>query len=167
MTHTQTMPLLQMFVLAVLVAAASAGYARQRALTSPGLIGPSSALSHPGSITVGRGLDLVPTNIHPSAAIRRALQPTVGGSYSSQDYYSVPDYSTAHAVQDPYSGVNTNSRENRLGERTEGSYSVDLPDGRKQIVTYWVDGLSGYNADVQYLGQAVHPKVAAGYGGYA
>ena len=165
MTHTQPMPLLQVFVLAVLVAAASAGYARQRALTSPGLIGPSSGLSHPGSITVGRGLDLVPKNIHPSAAIGRSLQPTVVGSYSPQDYYSVPDYSTAHAVQDPYSGVNTNSRENRLGERTEGSYSVDLPDGRKQIVTYWVDGNSGFNADVQYVGRAQHPGIPIVPGG--
>ena len=99
---------------------------------------------------------------------------SLGGSYgrdTSQDYYSVPDYSTAHAVRDAYSGVNVDSQENRLGDRTEGSYSVDLPDGRKQIVTYWVDGYSGYNADVQYVGQAYHPQpyvvpggAGAGYG---
>ena len=98
------------------------------------------------------------------------MSPSLGGSYShegSLDYYSVPDYSTAHAVRDVYSGVNVDSQENRLGDRTEGSYSVDLPDGRKQVVTYWVDGYSGYNADVQYIGQAHHPQVygnGAGYG---
>ncbi|XP_043188157.1 cuticle protein 19-like [Amphibalanus amphitrite] len=85
---------------------------------------------------------------------------------AGQDYYSVPDYSTAHAVRDVYSGVNVDSQENRLGDRTEGSYSVDLPDGRKQIVTYWVDGYSGYNADVQYVGQARHPQPYGQAGGY-
>ena len=91
-----------------------------------------------------------------------------GGSYgsdSSLDYYSVPDYSTGYSVQDPYSGVDMASQENRLGDRTEGSYSVLLPDGRRQTVTYWVDGDSGYNARVTYEGVAHHPQTPVlGYG---
>ena len=110
----------------------------------------------------------------PSASPIGGSSSSSAGSYSydsSQDYYDEPDYSNSHAVKDPYSGVNTESQENRLGDRTEGSYSVDLPDGRKMVVTYYVDGKSGYVADVQYYGEAVHPQtpvvqgVGAGYGG--
>ena len=102
------------------------------------------------------------------AALVAAAAASGYGGYQNQnvDYYSVPDYSTAHAVRDAYSGVNVGSQENRLGDRTEGSYSVDLPDGRRQVVTYWVDGYSGYNADVQYVGQAYHPQTYGNAGGY-
>ena len=44
--------------------------------------------------------------------------------------------------------------EARDGDKTTGSYSVILPDGRKQTVNYYVDGYSGYVADVQYDGYA-------------
>ncbi|XP_037069624.1 cuticle protein 19-like [Pollicipes pollicipes] len=82
------------------------------------------------------------------------------------DYYAVPDYSTAYSVKDPYSGVKVDKQENRLGDKTEGSYSQVLPDGRLQVVRYWVDGYSGYNADVQYYGAAKHPHtpIHHGYG---
>jgi len=47
-----------------------------------------------------------------------------------------------------------NQYEARDGDKTTGSYSVVLPDGRKQTVNYYVDGYSGYVADVQYDGYA-------------
>ncbi|KAF0309457.1 Cuticle protein [Amphibalanus amphitrite] len=74
-----------------------------------------------------------------------------------RDYHSVPDYSYGYGVSDPVSGVHNTKEETRLGDRTEGSYSTLLPDGRRQIVTYWVDGNSGYNAKVTYEGVAQHP----------
>lgn len=49
-----------------------------------------------------------------------------------------------------------NRHESRDGTNTQGSYSVMLPDGRKQIVTYYVDGHSGYVAKVSYEGVARH-----------
>ena len=85
----------------------------------------------------------------------------VGGSYvhdSSQDYFSTPDYIASHSVNDVPSGVNMAAEENRLGDRTEGSYSVDLPDGRTQVVTYYVDGDSGYHAKVEYNDEAEVPE---------
>ena len=42
--------------------------------------------------------------------------------------------------------------EAREGDKTTGNYWVVLPDGRKQIVNYYVDGYSGYVADVKYEG---------------
>jgi len=44
--------------------------------------------------------------------------------------------------------------EGRDGDKTTGNYWVVLPDGRRQIVNYYVDGYSGYVADVKYEGEA-------------
>merc|ERR1739844_675140 len=55
-----------------------------------------------------------------------------------------------------------NADESRDGYSTKGSYSVALPDGRLQTVTYNVaDGYSGYVADVTYSGEAQSPEATA------
>ena len=63
-------------------------------------------------------------------------------------------YKYDYAVKDDYHYVDMDKYESRDGDKTTGSYSVVLPDGRKQIVTYYVDGYSGYVADVKYEGYA-------------
>ncbi|XP_037073147.1 cuticle protein 19.8-like [Pollicipes pollicipes] len=51
-----------------------------------------------------------------------------------------------------------NAQENRDGYKTQGSYTVALPDGRTQTVTYRVDdAYSGFVADVKYQGEAKYP----------
>lgn len=40
-----------------------------------------------------------------------------------------------------------------------------MPDSRTQIVRYMADDVNGYNADVQYEGQAQYPR-GGGPGGY-
>ncbi len=46
-----------------------------------------------------------------------------------------------------------------------GEYSVNLPDGRVQTVTYRADAKGGFVADVRYEGEAVFPpEPAEGYG---
>ncbi|XP_047479276.1 pro-resilin-like [Penaeus chinensis] len=44
-------------------------------------------------------------------------------------------------------------QEARDGDHTQGSYYVELPDGRLQTVKYFVDGDSGYVAEVNYEGE--------------
>merc|ERR1711881_217130 len=67
-------------------------------------------------------------------------------------------YAFQYGGADDYSGANFNAQETADGKAVSGSYSVHLPDGRVQTVTYTADHYNGYIADVKYEGQAVYPK---------
>lgn len=71
-------------------------------------------------------------------------------------------YSFQYAVRDAYSGNDYKQHESSDGNTVKGEYRVLLPDGRTQIVSYTAD-YNGYNANVQYEGQARFP--AGGGGG--
>ncbi|KAG7161013.1 Pro-resilin-like 173, partial [Homarus americanus] len=78
-------------------------------------------------------------------------------SYSAAPAYpdvNSPQYNSQYAVRDDYSGNDYGHEESRDGYNTQGTYSVLLPDGRVQRVTYYVDGDSGYVAEVTYEGEA-------------
>ena len=69
--------------------------------------------------------------------------------------YDPVNYQFNWEVIDDYARLNYGQDEARAGQATNGKYSVLLPDGRTQTVTYSVqDGYSGYSADVQYSGEA-------------
>merc|ERR1712179_109924 len=68
-----------------------------------------------------------------------------------------PKYEYTYGVADEYSGTNFEAAENRDGYKTEGSYSVNLPDGRRQTVTY-VDNGDGLEAVVTHEGEAQYPE---------
>ncbi|XP_042217631.1 adhesive plaque matrix protein-like [Homarus americanus] len=68
-----------------------------------------------------------------------------------------PKYAYNYDVADHYSGANFAASEARDGYKTEGSYTVDLPDGRTQTVTY-VDNGDGLEAVVTYEGEAQYPE---------
>jgi len=60
------------------------------------------------------------------------------------------EYQFRWEVKDEYSGQDFGQEEARSGYNTDGEYSVVLPDGRRQIVSYRVsDSESGYVADVR------------------
>ena len=60
-------------------------------------------------------------------------------------------YKYDYSVKDDYN--NYGAEESREGDSTKGSYFVDLPDGRRLVVTYYVNGKSGFVADVKYEGE--------------
>merc|ERR1719464_946109 len=64
-----------------------------------------------------------------------------------------------YGVADDYSGANYEKAENQdASGNLQGSYRVNLPDGRVQIVTYTADHTNGFVADVKYEGTAVYPE---------
>ena len=65
----------------------------------------------------------------------------------------VPVYNSQWEVKDQYAGLDFGQTEDRNGDSTKGQYSVALPDGRTQTVTYSVDGYGGFIADVAYSGE--------------
>ena len=69
-------------------------------------------------------------------------------------------YVYKYGIQDDLSGTNFEKSEsqNVIGN-VGGSFSVVLPDGRIQTVTYTADHDNGFVADVTYSGEAVFPDV--------
>jgi len=73
----------------------------------------------------------------------------------------VSPYTYQYNVADDYSGSNFQAQETDDGTAArQGSYSVALPDGRVQTVSYHADDLNGYVAEVVYDGTAAFPPAA-------
>merc|ERR1711973_819778 len=72
-------------------------------------------------------------------------------------------YAFEYGVADDYSGANFNAHEAADGKAVTGSYSVHLPDGRVQTVTYTADHYNGFVADVAYEGTAQYPEYKPTY----
>ncbi|XP_068209956.1 pro-resilin-like isoform X2 [Palaemon carinicauda] len=75
---------------------------------------------------------------------------------SSEESYESSEarYNFNWAVDHDPSSNEFGHQETRDGDDTQGSYYVQLPDGRLQTVKYFVDGDSGYVAEVNYEGSA-------------
>jgi hypothetical protein len=70
-------------------------------------------------------------------------------------------YQYSYAVADDYSKANFAANEASSNGVVTGSYTVHLPDGRIQTVTYTADHVNGYVADVTYEGTPVYPEAKA------
>ena len=78
-------------------------------------------------------------------------------TYKEPTYISDAKYNYAYEVKannDYHGNVDFGHSETRDGCSTSGKYSVLLPDGRVQTVTYTATCYGGYNADVSYYGEA-------------
>merc|ERR1711997_380555 len=99
----------------------------------------------------------------PKPVVSYAPAPKVAYKPYVDPYADEPAYYTyEYAVNDDYSKSAFDANESRDNYLTTGKYSVALPDGRIQTVTYTVDGGAGYVADATYQGEAVFPPAPAG-----
>ena len=96
---------------------------------------------------------------------KRGARPDAPPAYGPPTPYHAPaklppqPFSYQYGVADDYSGANYEKAENQdASGNLQGSYRVNLPDGRVQIVTYTADHQNGFIADVKYEGTAVYPE---------
>nr|XP_045624312.1 pro-resilin-like [Procambarus clarkii] len=78
-----------------------------------------------------------------------------GGLYPTRQ--TPASYEFRYGIKDDLSDNDYGHLENREGDFTQGSYHVQLPDGRLQKVTYSVKGDSGFVVQVTYEGEAGPP----------
>lgn len=93
---------------------------------------------------------------HHSAPPHRPIHSPYLPKENYNDVYDVPsNYHFTYHVSDHYSGDVHHHSESKTEQKTEGQYSVKLPDGRTQVVTYTADD-GGYHATVEYHGDIIH-----------
>ncbi|XP_068209704.1 pro-resilin-like isoform X2 [Palaemon carinicauda] len=91
-------------------------------------------------------------------SFERYAPPRRYSSGSSESFESSEaQYNFNWAVNHAPSRNDFGHQEARDGDNTQGSYYVQLPDGRLQKVAFHVDGDDGYIADVTYSGEAQFP----------
>merc|ERR1711881_565866 len=96
-----------------------------------------------------------------TAAPQYAAKPVV--AHSAPDLAEPSPYDYSYAVADDYSNANFQQSESNDGTgAVSGSYSVNLPDGRIQTVTYNANDITGNVAELTYSGEAQYPPTPAG-----
>ncbi|XP_064086331.1 adhesive plaque matrix protein-like [Macrobrachium nipponense] len=81
-----------------------------------------------------------------------------GPAKHQQTYKEEPTpYKYNYNINDKYAGTDFGHNEESDGHTVKGSYTVQLPDGRKQTVNYIADHYQGYQAEVTYYGEAQYP----------
>merc|ERR1712098_914867 len=95
-----------------------------------------------------------------TAAPQYAAKPVVA---YADDLAEPSPYTYTYAVNDDYSGTKFEQTESGDGTgAVSGSYSVNLPDGRIQTVTYNANDATGNVAEVTSSGEAQYPPAPAG-----
>ncbi|KAK4014219.1 cuticle protein 10.9-like [Daphnia magna] len=92
-----------------------------------------------------------------AVATANSYKPAEYAPKYEESTYPAQPYSFGYDVKDKETYTDFEHAEKADGKVTSGSYRVDLPDGRKQTVTYKADD-KGYNADVQFEGEAQYPE---------
>merc|ERR1712128_273928 len=87
--------------------------------------------------------------------------PPPPAAYAPAPKEEAKPYAYSYAVSDDYSKANFAANEASDAKVVTGSYTVHLPDGRVQTVTYTADHYNGYVADGKYEGTPVYPPAPA------
>ncbi|XP_046990368.1 cuticle protein 21-like [Schistocerca americana] len=143
--------MLQLIVLAALVAVARAGYLGAPAVYAPGA--PIAARAYAAPVA------------YAAPALRAAPVAAAVPAAVAAEYDPHPQYSYAYDVQDALTGDSKTQHESRDGDVVQGSYSLVEPDGSVRTVDYTADPVNGFNA-VVHKEAGAHPapvvaKVAA------
>ncbi|XP_049822258.1 adult-specific cuticular protein ACP-20-like [Aethina tumida] len=125
----------QIFGLAVLVAAAHAG---------------GISYAH-GGLGLGLGGE--------GHGIAIAAAPVAIAKQTVVDYYTPAKYEFKYGVSDGHTGDNKEQSEVREGDTVKGQYSLKEPDGTIRVVKYTADPHNGFNAVVERIGHASHPQI--------
>merc|ERR1712055_238759 len=144
------------FICSALLAVASARpQLLSHGLVGHGVVGHAVAhpvVAHPVAHAVAHPVVAHPVVAHPVA---HAV-----ASYNPGDLAEPSPYNYQYAVADDYSGANFAQSEANDGTgAVSGSYSVNLPDGRIQHVTYEANDITGNVATVTYEGTASYPDI--------
>merc|ERR1712117_702287 len=94
-----------------------------------------------------------------AVAISAVLQVTV---VLGDDDVTVPaQYAYQWQVLDKEFNNDFGQEETRSGDKVQGSYYILLPDGRRQKVSYTVDGQSGFQADLEFVGDIIETAASS------
>merc|ERR1711990_1392202 len=106
---------------------------------------------------VGHGLGHAVAHAAPLIHAAPVAHHAVG--YAAPDLAEVSPYTYNYGVADEYSGAAFSQSESNDGTGVvEGSYQVNLPDGRIQTVNYHANDIDGYVAELSYSGTAAYPE---------
>merc|ERR1712172_169975 len=128
-------------------------------------IRPSIAANRPVPVGHAAVVPLAAHVAHPVAhhAVAHAAPVVAHAAPVVGDLAEVSPYTYNYGVADDYSKAAFQQSESNDGTGVvTGSYSVNLPDGRIQTVTYNANDLTGNVAEVTYSGEAQYPPAPAG-----
>merc|ERR1712117_274821 len=115
------------------------------------------AFAHP---VAHHAVHAAPVVAHPVAPVVHAVAHAAPVAvHAAGDLAEVSPYTYNYGVADDYSKAAFSQTESNDGTGVvEGSYQVNLPDGRVQTVTYHANDVDGYVAEVSYAGEAQYPE---------
>merc|ERR1712025_655220 len=116
-------------------------------------------IAHPVAHAIARPVVHAAPLVHAAPAIAHPVAVAHAPGYAAPDLAEVSPYNYNYAVADDYSGAAFNQAESNDGNGVvEGSYSVNLPDGRVQTVNYHANDYDGFISEVSYSGTAAYPE---------
>ena len=141
--------------------------AKPIAKTAPSYIAPAPVVvAHPAPTYLAPAKKMpAPAYLAPAVAKPAYHAPAPAYHAPAPSYHaSYHPYSYTYAVADDYSKATFSQKESNDGTGlVQGTYSVNLPDGRIQTVNYHANDIDGYVAEVTYSGEAVYPDTPASH----